>query len=647
MRLKFTVFLLGLNIIAFGLIAYLSQQTDKFDPASSGLSAQIGRELTEATRIEIRGSGLSEPRVLEREGSVWSITEPMRWKANFFAVNRILNQLQFIEEEATFSVEEIQQTGQTLADYGLEDPILQLTISDGDGSLQLSVGTLTEIGNNLYLLGPDGEQIYVVNRSFIDGLVVELDDLRTREIFDIPVFEIQELSVQIKSSAATDIGDLKVRLANTGGNWQFEAPLAAEADPTLVSNTISTLASVKVGRFLEEGTDDPRLHGLDNPMMRVTLHGNKRRTTLIIGNPDPIATGTTHFFAKLENNPAVFSVVAQPFEELIRAQEALRERNFLQFDDATLSAIHISEDGQQIRLQRIETGEWQVLKSSGNGEVRPHRADPEVLAQLIEDLQSLRAKEFALDSPTNIDLDRLGFSEPRRTVDLYFDQSETLRLELAHPSDENEKLFARTAEKAFIYEVERRPALRILPLNALHYRNRTLESLATGAKVERITLEDLSNGQRIVDLSPAENESWSSFLEAENERGSIEALLSAIRSFEVAVYLFDRFKDAYPVDSEKTLPWRYALSAEVLLPGGESREVREYRYVFTERMSGTIQVGGSERHGNMFQVPQTLIDALYELTDTMTPPPESLGETLPDPAPVEEVPEPVEAPLTD
>ena len=152
MRFKFTVFLLALNVIAFGLIAYLNHQARQIEPSTGGLSRQIGRELIDADRIELHGRGIETPRILERKGSTWHLIEPMQWSANYFAINRILNQLQFLEEEASFSVDEIEKTGQSLADYGLENPLLKIVIAKGDETVSISIGTLTEIGNNVYFL---------------------------------------------------------------------------------------------------------------------------------------------------------------------------------------------------------------------------------------------------------------------------------------------------------------------------------------------------------------------------------------------------------------------------------------------------------------------------------------------------------------
>ena len=73
--------------------------------------------------------------------------------------------------------------------------------------------------------------------------------------------------------------------------------------------------------------------------MRVTLHGNKRRQTLIIGNKAPATRSEPTYFARIEDNPTVFTVAAEPFDELRKAQEALRERSFMSFEPSTLTAI--------------------------------------------------------------------------------------------------------------------------------------------------------------------------------------------------------------------------------------------------------------------------------------------------------------------
>lgn len=642
MRFKFTIFLFALNIITFGLIAYLNNQAKQTEFSTGGLSAQIGRELIEADRIELSGRGLDKPRILERRGSSWALVEPMQWSANYFAINRILNQLQFLEEEASFTIEEIEKAGQTLADYGLAKPILKLTIAEKDEAVSLRIGTVTEIGNKVYLLGPNQREIFVVNSEVIGGLLVDLNDLRTREIFDIPVFEVAALGLQIRSENPGDGNYLKVRLARNSGEWTFEAPLSAKADPALVDGTINTLTAAKVGRFVEAAEIDPLLQGLENPFMRVTIHGNKRRQTLLIGNIDPVSQGAAEYFAKLEDNPAVFTVSARPFDNLREAQEALRERNFMSFDRDALSSINIAGNGRKIRLQKLETGDWQVLESTEDSEIRPHRADPEITQALIDHLAGLRAIGFAVDAPSPTDNNRLGFNQPRRIVTLSLKNEEPISLTLAHPEDDENGLYAKTTGADFIYEVDRQSTLNILPLNTRHYRIRSLDTLPQAAKISAIRLSRIDTDQDVFNLSLNDaTADWPALLETldANRAGHIEELLASVRTFRVDSYLLDRFEHSYPLNREKSLPWVYRLSATIQLPGGETDREETREYVFTERISGTIQGGGSERHKSIFEIPQTLIDALYELTDDMELPPEAKDEPIPDPAPIEPIPE--------
>ena len=645
MRFKFTLFLLTLNVITFGLILSLNKKTEQANSQTGGLSAMIGREVIEADRIELNGKGLDTPRILEHDGSSWKITAPMQWSANYFAINRMLNQLQFLEEEASFSVAEIKQTGQTLADYGLEEPQLHLTISHKDESIELSVGTATEIGNNFYLLGPSKKDVFVVNSQVIESLLVDLGDLRNREIFNIPVFEIDALSLQIRAPEAVGNADFRVRVARTNNGWIFEAPLTAEADATQVANTINTLTAAKVVEFKEQEASDPILQGLENPTMRVTLHGNKRQQTLLIGNQVPTTKDkeTSTYFARIEDNPTVFTVAAAPFDKLREAQEGLRERSFMNFAPAALTSIDLSEGDLQIRLQKLETGSWQVIESTAETVIQPRHADPEIIAKLIDDLKNLRASTFAVDSPTPTDLDRLGFNTPRRSIKLSLgDEQTTLRL--AHPESENEKLYARSDKAEYIYTVDRRSTLQTIPLNAAYYRKRTLETLPEAAKIKSIQLENLLTGQIIFSHTLKDQDLiWLKALSdtAEGQQEAILTLLDTVRQFKVKTYLDDGYKDTYSLDSETTRPWLYRLSAEILLPGDETDRSDTRSYVFAKRFSGTVQVGASSLHNVIFEIPQITLDALYTLTDDMQPPPEASDQPLAQQAPITPVPEPV------
>lgn len=642
MRFRFTAFLLVLNVITFGLIFLLSQRADDNNIQAGGLSGMISSEAIEATRIELSGKGLDTSRILERKGSSWRIIQPIQWPANYFAINRILNQLQFLEEEASFSIDEIERTGQSLNDYGLEDPWIKLSITNEDETIELGVGNVTEIGNNFYILGPGKKNVFVINRQFIDGLLVDLNDLRNREIFNIPVFEVQALSLQMNNPEAVGDNDLKVRIARTSNGWMFESPLTAEANGSQVSNTINTLTAARVVEFNSSETGDPILQGLEDPTMRITLHGNKRQQTLLIGNKIISGNDSPTYYARIENNPTVFTVEAETFDRLREAEEILRERSILNFTTDNLTSIDLSEGELSVRLQKLETGNWQVIESNTEAGIQPYRADSAIVKKLIRNLKTLRASGFAIDLPTPADLDRLNFDNPRRNVQLTVGDQKII-LSLAHPDNENQKLYARSNKAEYVYTVDRRTTLKAIPLNAAYYRNRTLEVLPEAAQITSIQLDKLSTGETIFAYS-LENpdDIWLKALIdlPEVERESLFTLLDTIRKFEVKEYLMDGYRESYPLDSETTRPWLYKLSAEMLLPDDENGRSETRTYVFTERFSGTSQVGASKPYDVIFSIPQVTIDALFTFTDDMQPPPEAASQPIPDQPEIMPVPEP-------
>lgn len=638
MRIKFTLTLILLNVITFGLIWFLNHRNLQTEQQATQLAEQIRDEVTDATQIKLSGRAIDLPHLLVRDGENWEITEPVRWPANYFAVNRILNQLQFIEEEASFTVEAIESSGQSLSDYGFDDPILEIELEHANQTTALTLGTPTELGNKIYLLGPKKSLIYVVNRSSIDSLFLDLNTLRSRKILDLPVFEIDALSLQLKTAA----GSLKVRLAKAEDTWQFEAPFATSADPTLVASTINTLSAIQVIRFVEFNSSDPVTQGLDDPSMHITLYGNKREQTLLVGNPDPSAQGESTYFARLEGRPTVFTIQAQPVDALRQAQQDLRKRDFFEFNPADADSILISEGETELRLQKLETGDWQIIETAANGEIQPRRADAQVMTALLRDLSKLRALDFVIDAPTPAELGQLRFNTPRRQLKINLSNNNSLELFLAHPEEDEKRLFAQTGEAPFVYEIERRQILQLLSLNPLDYRDQTLEQLPAAARITALEITSIAkaetpNATHAFSLND-EQPNWSALISTlpTKEGAALQDILDAFKTFKVRAYLEDNFKSSGVGDT----PWQSKLTATVLLPdGNEGREIMQ-TYYLTERLTGTRQIGGSEKYNCSFEINQKLMEAIYVFMENMPLPPEANQAPVTMPTPPKAIPVP-------
>ena len=615
MYVKLTLLLVLANLLVFFFIYRLDRPHQ-----STIVSVQnenlFGAQMLIVDRLEIAGKALTEKRVLERQGDTWRIVSPFQWPANYYAVNRILTQLQFLEKEIIFSVKDIHKNQQTIGDYGLDDPNLVLSLHHGDSTTTLTIGDPTPIGNSLYALSPDQESILAISKDLIEGLSVDLHDLRSQNILAIPLYEIRSLTIQME--------DLKIRLIREEPKWQFETPIQTDADSEKVAIALNGLIATHVDRFLEQPEIDTALQRLGNPAIRITLEGNNRRQTLLLS--EPLATSDEPGFAeiryaRLEDRPTLFTVNAKPFAPLLKAQESLREKNFVWFDRESLNAIEITgTTPPPLTLQKLETGAWQVLAANPDTFPPAQPADEPTVQALIDGLLNLRAMAFTSDAPAESDLDRFGFTHPQRTIALKGPQEALTLISIGNANPENGLLYAKVGPfdvPSYIYEVSPH-TLDLLSLSPLHYRTRTLARQPSTARVQTLKLTHLKDGVVLLDQTfDPEAQDWEEPLgahETPQRKAALFTLLESLLSLEVKNYLQTTFIDAFQPTSAPREPWVYRIDATFYLPGADSTPQKTLTLFVTRRLGGDLQVGGSPDFEMTFSLQQKLIDALFVLT---------------------------------
>lgn len=619
MRFKFTVVLLLLNIIAASFLWFLGREDLRQRDSIREGRGLLGPEVMEIDYLAISGASVPERRVLERRQDRWFLTEPIDWQANSFAVQRILSQLQFMDKDVSFETAELGRSGQSLADYGLEDPSLVLTYHLRGEEGAFRIGDATRVGNRLYVLAPDGKRVMVVSRSLIDSLILDLQDLRSQQVFDIPVFEIRSLSIQ-----TTEPVNQRVRLIRDGESWRFEAPLETAANSNLVDTTIARITALKVHRFVTGDEAAAATTGLGNPTLRVTLQGSSRRQTLAVGNAVAGSEGESRrFYARIGDNPTVFTISGAPLEVLRNAHVELRERRFMNFDPRKVTGVEIGKGDQQVSLQKLETGVWQVFETGGNGRLQARGADAAAVEGLLNSLRNLEALRFVTDSP-GADPGRYGFDAPERTIRLRSGKDRSLQTLIIGELLEGlpARFYARSDATASVYEISA-AILQQAKLNPLAYRDRLLDDLPSSARIKQLRLIDLNSGKPVFEMGiDPSTQTWKEVLSAVDSprREAIQQLLDQVRRFEVDQYLKEGYAEGYSLDSDTLIPWRYELEADVVLPGGESPRLETVKYSLSERLGGRFQVGGSVRREMIFSLPQRLIDALFVFTVEAAPP---------------------------
>lgn len=646
MRTKITLFLLLLNVVLFFFIFGVERKWRTEILIDEAKSRVLGPEAANIQTLKISGDSLAESVQLERNGDSWRITSPYEWPANPHAVSRIVNELQFLEHYTSFAVDNLSATDLSLVDYGLDNPKLTVSFRSGSGEnaieTSLAIGDTTKIGQRLYVLSPDSTRVHVVPDTLANSLSLDLEQLRTNACFTIPVFEVRSLNLQNDGPA-----NVRVRLRRQNNQWQFESPVVTRASKSRTESTLSDIATLRTSDFLGAPSEQPDLlttSGTNTPSLRITLEGNNRRESLLLGNEidpptainpdDPNSEPVDRkFYAQMEGRDAIFTVVLPQrlATNLRSAQSELREKTILDLEDRRIDAITLADDlGQEITIQKLDTNDskatgvissWQVVARGADGTLRTDPADADVVEQeLLRTLRLLRAESFERDVPTDAELEDWGLKRPRRTITLSFQPalgSTTVpdRITLLIGTDQTgDDAYAKTGLETFVYGIDE-VFLRNTPLDPLHYRERLVRELPAGARITGIELQDLSANATDFAHQLVEEETWESVIATHPpaQQASLTALLASLRTLQSQRIVADEFRDTVRVNGQ-TLPWRYRMNLNLSLSGDGGEQEEVFTLFLADRDGGDRQLVGAPGLSLIFEANHELIDAVWNLT---------------------------------
>lgn len=592
MRFKLTLFLIIANLITFGLI---------WENAGGNAETEISAQslfAADISGVAVSSANTGMSFALNRQERGWVLEKPFSWRADAFAVNRLLSELRFLDNSLGFSVEEVANAGNTLSSYGLEKPTVTVTVKDLAGTHNLQIGKTTPDGRSVYVLSPDGKFIIPAPISLLNAISQTPNELRAREVFAMRPYEVRAVTVRTAFSGGSEqrVGLVRSRGNSETSAWRFETPVAADANTQLVEKCLGELTALSYVRFVSGDAAPDDASGLKIPSLRFTLEAANRSRTLLVGNPDPSDHSGKTLFAKLEDNPAIFTVPAETVNAWKTAARDLRDPYFLQFNPANLTGITIRDGGDKslvlhrLNIARAETAgtsseetpvgavahpqpdilsaesgvaanplynAWQMPVAPGSSVTETMHVEPKVIADLIESLRNLRAtrapgadnfelsaaqrrlcEAFVADIATPEDIAGMKFNTPLRIVELEFTPPDgktyTQTLTIAPEAEKNTPIHAQTGTAIYSVTPE---ILTSLDLHPSFFRNRNVYSLPAGGKVTSFKIFEIADGKETLLLeerAPNDAENWSETLE-DNPEPYAQTVAKLLRSTENVV----------------------------------------------------------------------------------------------------------------
>jgi Domain of unknown function (DUF4340) len=164
---------------------------------------------------------------------------------------------------------------------------------------------------------------------------------------------ITKLEMKNKDAAAV------VLVKNASGSWQIAQPQALSADQSVISSTLSALASLNSDRLIEDKTSDLKSFGLDPPAFELDIsEKNNKSQKLLLGDETPTGNAV---YAMLAGDPRLFTMPTYEKTSIDKSVNDLRDKRLVTIDADQISLIDLTRKNQEIEFGRSKD-EWQFLK---------------------------------------------------------------------------------------------------------------------------------------------------------------------------------------------------------------------------------------------------------------------------------------------
>jgi hypothetical protein len=210
----------------------------------------------------VRGKDTME---LSRSGSDWRVVKPVPSRSDYAAVEGFITRL-----SSSNMSELVDETGKDLAKYGLDKPVMTVTIGAGSAKTVLEVGK-TE-NDKTYARDVSRPLIFIVDTTLKEDFAKNFDDYRKKELFEFRPFYTAKLRAvldvpiapktyefeKVKGAKPEDAEVWKV--TRVGGS-------SHNADAAAMDDLLNKLVAIKADSFVASTAKT----GLDKPALVVSV----------------------------------------------------------------------------------------------------------------------------------------------------------------------------------------------------------------------------------------------------------------------------------------------------------------------------------------------------------------------------------------
>ncbi len=426
---------LWLILIFIGLVLYLAlvevPSKEKKDEEESLSKQALHFKVEEVEGIDlIKPSGTIK---IQRnpENSRWNITEPLAAAGEDGVINQLLLVL-----EGTRITRVVDEEPKNLADFGLQDPPIQIALRFKTGEPKtLLVGDASPLGHNTYIKLADEKRVLL---SFLDKdqLNASLDDLRNKTLLDFVARDVTVVDLKF--------GKETQRFVKEGEHWKLTAPVNAQGDADEISNFLNNIRTERIETFVSETPEDIAALGLDPPRIVLKIQAEKAKQSwaLKIGKP----YDEHSFYAQRGQPENIVTISDSLVETLSKNPLSFMEKSLITFKEEEVTAIESRDGKETVHVVRDSSnmGQWK-FKNEEDGTV-----DSATVNTLLLDLQEARIQKFAPSKQLKL----FGLDAPQKELILFKKDGSQETLQLGNTGKNKQLSFVTRSVDQSIFELD-------------------------------------------------------------------------------------------------------------------------------------------------------------------------------------------------
>ena len=338
-------------------------------------------ELQDVTQLTVKRPDDSIE--LKREGDAWQMASPLRARADRGPVEEVLTNVLTAKIDR-----EIAAAPTSLADFGLDKPAAELTLTLKDGKqLGLSLGAKSPTGVWVYAREKDKPAVFVIGDSVLRDATRPAADFRDKTVLAFDRKQVTGLDIAGRDEALT-------LEAADGGGWKITRPVALGADADTVGEFLEKLGAAKVKEFVAEAPPSLAPYGLDRPV-KVTLSTGRDKDrssrTLLVGKLED----KKGLYVMREGEASVLLVPEDVWAALPKNVAVVRNKTVMPVDRDKLTRLDIESSRGTVTLVR-ENDKWRITAPQALA------ADQVEVGGILFKVQGLRAQGFLTEDASGI-----------------------------------------------------------------------------------------------------------------------------------------------------------------------------------------------------------------------------------------------------